>query len=719
MNRSLSQRNRETLRRQLSLRVALLSLVAVVGLLAEIIVGLNASLQGVTRELNGEATAAALAFTKSLSSIEADLRATSTALTFTNDKGQVLRFLLERQPIIFEALLIAPQGNVIAQRRRVGESAPVVTDQPWLETVKQGQMYLGPVDYSLFGVPFVELAVAVNDSSENFAGTLLVRTDFTALWNPVTSLRVGKTGQAYIVDNSGQILAYRDLQVVRSGVSLSQMTGSTPADLESSTIKFFRNLQQNYVIAAAATVPGTPWYVIVEQSVAEALRVFALLTLGLLVALGIVVWQASSAIGFTRRRIITPLSELQATVQQIQAGNFSVRTEIKFDDELGDLAQTFNTMTGQIQELVGSLEQRVAERTAELEAANRYSSERATRLKTIAEVSRAISSIRELKPLLLEITRQISDALGHYHVGIFLLDASGENAILSAANSIGGQKMLARGHSLKVGQTGIVGFVTGTGKTRIALDVGEDAVFFNNPDLPETRSEIALPLQVGNKIIGALDVQSTKPNAFTQDDVETLGILADQVAIAIENALLFDETNRALTEAKTLQQQYLREQWSRSLKASKQLGYRYSITGAAPLEAPLKLPAIQKALRAGTPVQEIETDGSALLAIPLKLRGESIGVLNVRIPGGRRWEQDEIDVAQAVADRVALAIENARLLDETTRRSKQDRLIADLTAKLGSSMQMDSILQTAAEEISQIIQDSEVLIQLQPAPQSE
>lgn len=703
----------------MSLRVTLLSLIAIAGLLTEIVVGLNSSLRGVTRELNGEAVAAALAFTKSLSVIEADLHATSTALTFTNDKEQVLRFLLERQPIIFEALLITPQGNVIAQRRRVGESAPVVTSQPWLETVKQGQMYLGPVDYSLFGVPFVDLAVAVKDSSENFAGTLLVRTDFTALWNPVTSLRIGKTGQAYIVDNNGQILAYRDLQVVRSGTSYSQVTGSTPADMERSALNIFRSIQQNYVIAAAATVPGTSWYVIVEQAVSEALRAFGLLTLGLLVALVLVVWQASSAIAFTLRRIITPMGKLQAAVQAIQAGNFAIRAEITSEDELGNLGRTFNTMTDQIQELVGSLEQRVAERTAELEAANQYNAEKAIRLKAIADVNRAISSIRELKPLLLEITRQISEALGHYHVGIFLLDPSGENAILSASNSIGGQRMLARGHRLKVGQTGIVGFVTGSGKSRIALDVGEDAVFFNNPDLPDTRSEIALPLQIGNRIIGALDVQSTRPNAFSQDDIETLEILADQVAIAIENARLFEETNRALNEAQALQQQYLQEKWSRVLKTSKQLGYHYSITGATPLEAPLKLPAIQKALHAGAPVQEIEADGSAVLAIPLKLRGESIGVLNVRIPGRRRWDQDEVDVAQAVADRVALAIENARLLDETTRRSKQDRIIADLTAKLGSSMQMDSILQTAAEEISKIVQDSEVLIQLQPAPPSE
>lgn len=419
------------------------------------------------------------------------------------------------------------------------------------------------------------------------------------------------------------------------------------------------------------------------------------------------------------RQISHPIRELTRVALEIGKGNLQAEAKIQSRDEIGTLAQAFNSTSNQLFNLLRSLEQRVAERTVELETANRYNAERAARLKAIAKVNRTISSIRELKPLLLEITREISDALGHYHVGIFLIDSSGENAILSAANSIGGQRMLARGHRLQVGQMGIVGFVTASGKPRIALDVGEDAFFFNNPDLPDTRSEIALPLRVSDRIIGALDVQSTTPNAFTPDDIETLEILADQVAIAIENARLFEETRRALAEAEALQQQYLQEKWSRVLKTRKQLGYRYAVTGAAPLEEPLKLSAIQKALRAGTPVQETEPDGVASLAIPLRLRGQSIGAITVRLPNRHRWEEDEIDVAQAVADRLSLAIENARLIDETTRRSKQDRIIADLTAKLGSYMQMDNILQTAAEEISKVIRDSEVLIQIQSAPESE
>ena len=172
----------------------------------------------------------------------------------------------------------------------------------------------------------------------------------------------------------------------------------------------------------------------------------------------------------------------------------------------------------------------------------------------------------------------INREFGFYHVGIFLLDTAREYAVLSAANSDGGQKMLERSHRLKVGETGMVGYVTSTGKPRVALDTGADAVFFNNPDLPETRSEIALPLRVGDEIIGALDVQSTEPNAFSQEDINVASILADQVSIAIQNARQFEETRRALAESNSLSKQFIQTSWSQFTRTNKLEGIRH--TGA-------------------------------------------------------------------------------------------------------------------------------------------
>lgn len=193
-------------------------------------------------------------------------------------------------------------------------------------------------------------------------------------------------------------------------------------------------------------------------------------------------------------------------------------------------------------------EQSWAENSRQLEARNRDLERLIAQLKAAAKVSRAAIPVHDLDILLSQVTHLISETFGFYHAGIFLLDEKGEYAVLRAANSEGGRQMLARGHKLKVGQQGIVGYVTGTGKPRIALDVGADAVHFENPLLPETRSEMALPLKVGERIIGALDVQSRQPAAYKEDDVMVLQMMADHLAVTIENGRLLNATQQTVHE---------------------------------------------------------------------------------------------------------------------------------------------------------------------------
>ena len=212
-----------------------------------------------------------------------------------------------------------------------------------------------------------------------------------------------------------------------------------------------------------------------------------------------------------------------------------------------DLAQ-------ELEEHRAKLEEQVAERTADL-------ARRSTQLEMAAWVAREAAAIRDAEQLLEETVRLISDRFGFYHTGIFLLDDAKEYAVLRAASSDGGQRMLARRHRLKVGEVGIVGYVTGRGEPRVALDVGEDAVFFNNPDLPDTRSEMALPLQARGEIIGALDVQSREPEAFSEEDVAVLQTLADQVALAISNTRLFQRAQDGLKAARRAYSELSREAW--------------------------------------------------------------------------------------------------------------------------------------------------------------
>ena len=375
--------------------------------------------------------------------------------------------------------------------------------------------------------------------------------------------------------------------------------------------------------------------------------------------------------------------------------------------EANEQAQT--EANRELTDLKVSLEKHVEERTteltmrsAELEAANRQVRRKAAQLEALAQVAHAVASIRDLQKLLPEIATAISEKFGFYHVGVFLLDEVNEYAVLSATNSEGGKKMLERKHRLRVGQEGIVGNVTASGEPRIAMDVGRDAVFFDNPELPDTHSEMALPLKTKTRIMGALDVQSTERGAFTHEDIQMLSLLADQVSLAIENARLFDETRTALAEAEAISRQFTREAWGRVPVEHKLLGYRYSVAGATPLESLVELS------EAAQEPNGKSQAGSNQVVIPIQLRGETIGNLVVQSPFSEPLNQDQIDLIKAVAERVALSSENARLFEETTRRAERERLVSEITGKIRSVNDPQTMIQTAMEELRRALGASRV-----------
>jgi GAF domain-containing protein len=363
-------------------------------------------------------------------------------------------------------------------------------------------------------------------------------------------------------------------------------------------------------------------------------------------------------------------------------------------------------------ELQGSLENRVSERTSELDLANQRNEHRAKQFKSIAQVARATIFIQNLEILLRDITKLISEQFGFYHVGVFLMDDSREFAVLMAANSKGGKKMLTRNHKLKVGQVGIVGYVTSSGNPRIALDTDADAVHLDNPDLPDTRSELALPLQIGKQIIGALDIQSLESNAFSQDDVQILSTLADQIAIAIQNARSFEESRKLLHKAQSTVSGYMTESWQALRPIQKGLGYQFSGNSIKVLESPIEGAHIKDVLKKGVVI--ISGENSDNLAIPIRLREQVIGVMNLQNPAGQAWDQDQIDIATATAERLSLAIENATLLQTTQRRADIERVTTNISTRISSSTRYETILQTAAEELSRALGGSDVLVQIEP-----
>ena len=400
------------------------------------------------------------------------------------------------------------------------------------------------------------------------------------------------------------------------------------------------------------------------------------------------------------RSISRRLEDLEQSASLIEGKYSDLRFTFNVEgkDEIAKLGNTFSQMTKQLQNSLIELEDRVQERTAELADSMQVSERRAKQFEAIALVSNAISSIRSLDEVLPRVTELISQQFGYYHAGIFLNDVNNENAVLSAANSEGGQRMLNRGHQLKIGEQGIVGFVTGTGRPRIALDVGEDAVYFDNPDMPDTRSEMALPLKIGENIVGALDVQSTEESAFSEEDINVLSLLADQVSLAIENARLFDQARKSLAESEALYRQYLRQAWNRLPKEQNLAGFRYNVLrGVSPIEA--KAQTNTEVLS----IEESVDERSSRLSVPISIRGETIGTLSVQVPKSKNISDDQMDLVNAVADRVALSAENARLFEETTRRAERERLVSDITVKIRSTNDPDAMVRTALDELKKAL----------------
>lgn len=367
----------------------------------------------------------------------------------------------------------------------------------------------------------------------------------------------------------------------------------------------------------------------------------------------------------------------------------------------------------ELEDLRASLEKRVIQRTLELDTANHNNERRAKQFEAIAQVTRAISSIQDLDSILPRITQVISEQFGHYHTGIFLIDDNREFAILRAANSEGGIGMLANKHKLLVGQTGIVGYVTATGQPRIALDVGTDAVYFDNPFLPNTHSEIALPLRIAGQVVGALDVQSEDSNAFTENDIDVLSTLADQVSIAIQNARTLEEARKSLAEAQSAFGQLTQESWKILRPETVGMGFHLSDQTAQRLKKPLEGSEIEQALTEGETVIITENERTSSLTIPIRLRNNVIGVMNLKTNGATIITQDEVDIAEAISARLSLAIETATLLRTTQRRADIEKITTDISAKVSSSTRFETILQTAAQELSRAL-GGEVIVQIEP-----
>jgi GAF domain-containing protein/HAMP domain-containing protein len=452
-----------------------------------------------------------------------------------------------------------------------------------------------------------------------------------------------------------------------------------------------------------AVIAEVPLSVVVNNSV-RALAGSSLLAL-------FVVAIAIAAVAVSAGSIADPIKTLAQTAESFAAGKLSVRAMVDRKDEIGALARAYNQMATQLQETISNLEQRVEDRTKELES-------QSARLRMAAEIARDAASARELNELLPRAANLIASRFNFYHIGIFLLDKNKEFAVLVASPTEAGRKMIENNYRLRVGESGIVGNVSATGEPRIALNTGADIAFSNDPYLPDVRSEMTLPLKVENNIIGVLDIQSEQPQAFNEDDMAIMQVMADQLATAIERTRLLQEVERNLNELESAYGQFTRDNWKKVTDGTPTGGMGYRFDNVR-LERISELPALTgDALTSGpngnskgrSPGKEKDRS----IAIPIKLRGQTIGVVSLKLKEG--YDHNTISIVESAAERLASAMESARLYEEARLRADREQSISRVTTAISASTGYEQILQTTVREIGSILGDTEVAIQILDEP---
>jgi nitrate/nitrite-specific signal transduction histidine kinase len=393
------------------------------------------------------------------------------------------------------------------------------TRQPTFSDVFEDE-YSGE-DMILIGVPIV-------GNSDEFMGMLaglstLRYSLLSTTYAKVLELTAGHSGYGYIVDGKGQVIHHRNqklsvMQATTSGGPGAVLTEESAGEA---------------IISGFAPVPGTNWRLITQErweNIVGPIRDYGKLIVGLLVVGGLI---SGIMIFFAIGRILKPIKDVTQGAQRIAGGDFDYAIDAKTGDEIQTLAQQFNTMAGALKESYTDLEQKVEERT-------RGERRRAEQLRAINEVSRRISSILSLDELLPYVVSSLQETFKYYNVNIFLLEPDSNSLVLKAGS--GGYKGAAPiGWSMKVTE-GIVGWVVQSCEPLMTNDVSKEPTYLFVPELADTKSELVVPIQVGNEILGVLDIQSAELNAFDEIDLFTAQTIADQVAIAIENARLYRET---------------------------------------------------------------------------------------------------------------------------------------------------------------------------------
>ena len=404
------------------------------------------------------------------------------------------------------------------------------------------------------------------------------------------------------------------------------------------------------------------------------------------------------------RRIIGPLNRLTRAAVQIGQGDYTGQVIMNRQDEFGLLADAFNAMTVDLRNLIGSLEEKVLARTQ--------------RLETVATLNEELVAILNVDQLLQEMVDQVRERFDYYHAHVYLLDEQREKLVVAAGTGEAGAEMKAKGHNISIdAPTSLVARAARSGQVVQVENVREAADWLPNPLLPNTYSELTVPIVLEGEVIGVLDVQEDEIAGLDESDASLLRSLANQVAVAIRNANLFKDVETALAKAHAAQERYTTQTWQKSKVKSLGTRYHYAHAEASGLDEStltrlkhqaftLNRPAILPVNGQEQPTENpaVETQQPKSIVAPITVQNKNIGALQLHPDSAtQRWTEDDLVIVEAVIDQLAQSAENLRLFDETRRRAGREQLARQITDRIRASHDLEAATKTAAQELSKAL----------------
>ncbi len=510
--------------------------------------------------------------------------------------------------------------------------------------LRPGEVYISPLDLNVEGgeieipyKPVIRYATPVVVDGQTYGivvGNILAERFLAPLGD--------SDMDTFLVDTDGYYLYHPDQSKrwgrdLRTGITVFQETPQLAPILTSGKVDSFSTAEQLFTFSPV-TLPGETsprWYLAAFDSLAAAQApVNSAVRTGLVVLIMTVTVAVVVAV-FVSQLISVPVIELTHTVERLAAGDLEAEAEVRSTDEIGKLAAAFNEMAARLQQTLGGLQARSRD------------------LELTVDMGRDISQVRDLTDMLSNAVELIRDRFDLYYAQVYLTDAAGRVLLLQAGTGEVGKILVERGHRLPVATGSINGTAAAKQEAIIVTDTEQSTAHQANPLLPHTRSEMAVPLIADGRLLGILDLQSDQPGRLRADYLPVFETLAAQLAFAIQNATLFTETERARAAVEAQVRQSMADGWKtffNAVERSERLGVAYDIHADAPL-AELPLPAPE----------------SHHLAVPIAIAGATVGSIRLEDYEGRTWAKDEMEVVQAVADKVARQAENLRLVNEAKR----------------------------------------------------